>query len=84
MIDSSPHMDGLLNHELQQVSVLKENLTIVPKKQPSDTAVITFMLYTALISNEVQRENINEASLLLFTLLLQVETPGTPLTGLLH
>lgn len=34
--------------------------------------VITFMLYMALISSEVQKEYVTEASALLFTLPLQV------------
>lgn len=56
------HVDGLLNRWLQQVSSLKGKSDNCAKKQPSDTVVITFPPYTALISSEVQRENVNEAS----------------------
>lgn len=40
-------------------SINWKNLTIVPKRQPLDTAVITFMVHTALISSAVQRKKMS-------------------------
>lgn len=37
----------------------EKNLTVVPKRQPLDTALITFMVHTALISSEVQRKKMS-------------------------
>lgn len=73
VIDSSLNWTAYWTIDSGESINWKEKSDNCAKKQPSDTVVITFMLYTALISSKVQRENVSEASLLLFTLLLQVD-----------